>query len=390
MKYFIDVSSNSLNKYEEELCGDKVEIIRNEDSVIIVVADGLGSGVKANILATLTSKIAATMLNEGISIEETVDTIINTLPECRVRKLAYATFTMIKIRDDGSVYIAEYDNPPFILVSGNKHLEVVKRKKELQGKTIKESDFKLSPKDTLTVVSDGVIHAGVGAYLNLGWQWDNVKDYLVNINLKEKSADGVGKNLIDVCENLYGGKPGDDTTVVSVKVKEPEIINMLIGPPQDKMKDKEVVYDWIRGEGKKIVCGGTAANVASRELNRKMKVSMDIIDHEVPPIAYIEGIDLTTEGVLTLNNALKRIEYYREKGELAFRKSFYNKKDGASMLAKILIEDCTHLNIWIGSAVNPAHQKSDFPINYSTKLKIINDMIKVMKKMGKVVTKKSI
>lgn len=390
MRYFIDVSSNSLNKYGEELCGDKVEIIRNEDNVIVVMADGLGSGVKANILATLTSKIAATMLNEGISIEETVDTIINTLPECKIRKLAYATFTMIKINDDGNVYIAEYDNPPYILVKGNKYLEMTKRIKNLEGKTIKESDFKLSKEDTLTIISDGVIHAGIGAYLNLGWQWDNVKDYLVNINKKENRVGNIGRNLIDVCENLYGGKPGDDTTVVSIKLREPEKINMLVGPPQKRESDKDVVWNFLQTSGKKIICGGTAANVVARESNKDIKVLMASVDKEVPPIAQMDGVDLTTEGVLTLTNTLKRIKFFKEKGEVLFEKNYRDKQDGASLLAYMLLEDCTHLDIWIGSAVNPAHQTSNFPINYSTKIRIIDEIIEKLMEMGKIITKKYI
>jgi hypothetical protein len=383
MSSFVDVAFDSLNKNGEELCGDKVDVIRTENSTIIVLADGLGSGVKANILATLTAKIAGTMLKEGASINETVDTIVGTLPVCKVRNIAYSTFTLVKVFNDGRVYIAEYDNPPFFLIRGNECLDLEKKETIIDGKIVKESNFTLKQDDVLTIVSDGVIHAGVGYILNLGWQWPHVAEYLRKNVPNEKCAKNVSKDLIDTCRDLYDGRPGDDTTVVAIKLRKPEVIDLFTGPPIDKENDKWIMDKLMSGEGKKVICGGTAANIAVRETGKQIKVFLDFIDPEIPPIAYIEGIDLVTEGVLTLSKAVEKMKKYADcfsQDEAAYN---FTAKDGASKLGKMLIEECTHINFWVGKAVNPAHQNPDFPMDLSIKLKIVEELAKVMKKLGK-------
>ncbi len=383
MNYFIDIGWDNLNKYGEELCGDNVEVAKTDNGMIIVLADGLGSGVKANILATLTSKIAITMLKEGLSLDDTVDTILRTLPVCQVRQLAYSTFTIVKIYNDGRVYAAEYDNPPLILMRGEQHCKIDKKDCILNGRRIKESNFTLMPGDTLTIISDGAVHAGVGAILNLGWQWENIAEYLGRFAWKEKCAKNISKELINVCQKLYLDRPGDDVTVVTVKVREPEIVNLFTGPPEDPDDDAWVVKRLMKGKGKKIVCGGTAGNIVARELGEELITNIDFIDPDVPPTAQIKGIDLVTEGVLTLSKAVEKIRRYAQNSEdTKVLKSLHN-EDGASMLARMLIEDCTHLNLLVGKAVNPAHQNPDLPFDLSIKQKVVKELAEWLKKLGK-------
>jgi hypothetical protein len=384
MSYFIDVSIDSINKYGEELCGDNVEMVKLEDGVIIVMADGLGSGVKANILATLTSKIAATMLKDGVSIDETVDTIIHTLPVCGVRKLAYSTFTIIRVYNDGRVYAVEYDNPPMILIEDNNRIINIKKKQiEISGRMINETYFILKPNDVLTIISDGVAHAGVGAVLNLGWKWENVAEYLMEIAKKEKCSKNITQNLIGVCRALYGNKPGDDSTVVTVRLRHHETIDLFTGPPKNRDNDQWVVKKLMGGKGKKVVCGGTTANIVARELKEELKMNLNFVDSDVPPTASIKGIDLVTEGVLTLSKAVEMMKDYAYSSIRSYTKGNRIREDAASRLVKMLVEDCTHLNLWVGTAVNPAHQNPDFPVGLSIKVKVIEELEKIMKNLGK-------
>ncbi len=383
MSYFIDVSYDCLNKQGEELCGDKVDIIRTEDATIVVLADGLGSGVKANILATLTSKILVTMLKEGASIDETIDTIVGTLPVCKVRNIAYATFSIIKIYNDGRVYIVEYDNPPVFYMKGDKLINFERKSKVVQGKVVKESSFQLELGDILTMVSDGVIHAGVGYILNLGWQWENVADYLVKRTSKYVCAKHLTKDLIEVCRDLYANKPGDDATVAAIKLRRPEVVNMFTGPPINREVDKWIVEKLRKSSGKKVVCGGTAANIVERELGMTMRVDMEYIDPEIPPTASIYGIDLVTEGVLTLSKTLDKIKKYSNPVAGENITQLFSGRDGASRLGKILVEECTHINLWVGKAINPAHQNPNFPADLSIKLKIVDELVAMLKRLGK-------
>lgn len=381
MKFFMEFSTASLNKYGEELCGDTVDFLSEEDGFIAVLSDGLGSGVKANILSTLTSKIAMTMLKEGLPIEEVVDTIIHTLPICSVRKLAYSTFSIIKVNQKGIAYIVEFDNPSVFFIRQGKLSQIQKHEKVINGRCIYESHFKLEEQDTLIFVSDGVIHAGAGQVLNLGWSWNEVAQYLQSLPIEEWSAKKITSSLLGVCEDLYIERPGDDTTVATIKAIWPKVAVLFSGPPSNQAKDDEVVEKLLHTQGKKIICGGTAANIVSRVTGRKITTSFDMIDPRIPPIGYIQGIDLVTEGVLTLQGAVEILEKVRDSTDI----SFLEAKDGASMLAKLLFEECTHIHMLVGRAINPAHQNPDFPQALSIKLNILHKLEKILVELGKIV-----
>ena len=387
MSVHIDVAWKSLNKKGEELCGDKVVTVRTADSTIAVLADGLGSGVKANILATLTSTICATMVREGASVADVVSTIVNTLPVCSVRKVAYATFSILEIKDSGEGYLAEFDNPFCIYIRDGQRMEFKCEYNEYSGKGVYETRFQALPGDVITIVSDGVIYAGVVESLNFGWTWEHVVKWLLNATALDMSAPRLAAALSDTVNDLYMKKPGDDSTVLVAEVTPHRVVNMLAGPPKEKADDERMVRDYMRSQGKKVICGGTSANIVARVLNRKIRTSLTYSDPSIPPIGFIEGVDLVTEGVLTLTRTLDILQEYCEKDADSYYFHRIDEENGAAMLARLLLEDCTHLKLFIGTAINPAHQNPNLPADLSIKLKLIDRLAELMVRLGKRVDK---
>ena len=388
MNVSIDVSWKSLNKHDEELCGDKVEILKTEDSDIVILADGMGSGVKANILATLASKILGTMFLKGEPIEEAVETLASTLPVCKVRGVSYSTFSILQIFHSGDAYLVEFDNPGCIFVRNKKLMTIPDNIREISGRKIREYRFKVQPDDCFVLMSDGTIYAGVGELLNFGWTWESMAEYTLKCVKETKSAARIAAMLSQACDDLYQQRPGDDTTVAVARVIERHIVNIFTGPPEKKEDDERLMKDFMAAGGKKIVCGGTSSNIVARYLNKPIKASLDYFDPDIPPTAEIEGMDLVTEGVLTLNRTVQLLNTYNAgKVDEAFFSQLYG-KDGAAKLGRILIEECNHLNIFVGKAINETYQAAALPFDLSIRQRLIEQLVNECKKMGKTVTVK--
>lgn len=386
MNVCIDAAWKSLNKFEEELCGDKVEVHKTETSDIVILADGMGSGVKANILATLTSKILGTMFLEGASIEDCVETIAKTLPVCQERKTAYATFSILQIFHDGNAYLAEFDNPVCVFVRDGKIVDYPYTERIIEEKKIREYRFRVQKNDCFVLMSDGVIYAGAGEILNFGWTWENMAEYTLKCTRQTLSAARLASLLSDACNDLYEQKPGDDTTVAVVRVRERQVVNIFTGPPEKKEDDERLMYDFMHSPGRKIVCGGTTANIAARVLGKEIVTSVNYANPDIPPTASLEGIDLVTEGVLTLGKTLKLLKRYAEDD---FDVDFFDELDadnGASRLAKIIIEECTDLCLFVGRAVNTAHKDSSLPFDLSMRMNLVEQLKETAEKLDRQVT----
>ncbi len=377
-----DIGYKSINHYGERLCGDHVDVVEpSDDSTVIVLSDGLGSGVKASILSTLTSKIISTMLAEGLSLEECVETIAATLPVCSVRGVAYSTFTIIHLKNNQVAELIQYDNPHAIVIRDEAVWDYPKTEMNIGGKKIYKSVIKLQENDIFVAMSDGCPHAGIGTAYNFGWKREDIASFMESLSPCGYTAKTLSTMLVDECDKLYGQKPGDDATACVVRIRKREPMNMLFGPPSNRDDADRMMSLFFSKEGKHIICGGTTSSIAAKFLRKPVKATLNFEASDVPPIAEIEGVDLVTEGVITVNKVLEYAKDYL--GENKHYEHWSFKRDGASLICRLLFEEATDINFYVGRAVNPAHQNPDLPINFNIKMNLVEELSKCLKKMGK-------
>jgi len=378
----IDIGHKSIHHYGEELCGDHVEVVeQNENSTVIVLADGLGSGVKASILSTLTSKIISTMMAAGLSIDECVSTIAATLPVCSERGVAYSTFTIMHIIENEQIEMIQYDNPHIIMLRDGQNFDYTMTEMILDGKKIFKTSLYLQEGDVFIAMSDGCPYAGTEATLNYNWKREDIIAFMEVMAMNGLTAKNLATLLVDECNKLYGEKPGDDTTACVVKVRRREPVNLLFGPPSNPDDVNRMMALFFSKEGKHIICGGTTSGIAAKYLGKDVVPLQNVEKTDIPPMSHIEGVDLVTEGVVTINRVVEYAKDYVQEDELF--EQWYFKKNGAALISQMLFEDATDINMYIGKAINPAHQNPNLPVHFNLKMSLVEELTKYLKEMGK-------
>ena len=325
-----------------------------------------------------------TMFNEDV---QSTPGSIAQIRECTMRLMQYAKNKGVSVvlvghvNKDGNGSMFEFDNPQCLFFRGCEHQELQREELNILGKKIFKSDLKLKNQDVIMVMSDGVPHAGIGKTLNLGWQRPEIIDYMKRNIDSHMSAHCLANILASASEALYMGEPGDDTTVAAVKIREAKTVNIMIGPPANREDTIPYVEDFLSKEGIRIVCGGTTSQIVAEYLGEEVETTLEYEEKEIPPIGYIKGIDLTTEGVITLRRLIELSETY-VRNDSNMPKQFL-KKDGASRLADFLLEEATNINFYVGQAINEAHK--GLPIDSTMKFKLVEKLAKNLEYMGKVV-----
>ncbi|MGM9537383.1 MAG: PP2C family protein-serine/threonine phosphatase [Candidatus Onthomonas sp.] len=377
---YLDLTNISRCKHQETLCGDFYQDFGGRDRRIVAISDGLGSGVRANILATLTATMLGTMLDRKIPLEECIDTVASTLPVSKQHGLAYATFTAVEI-EKGVAYLLNYDNPSVIFFRDGKPCRYPYSVRFVGDKEIRESRITLQEGDILLLMTDGVTHSGIGKHNDNGWSEREVQSFLAEQDMDNLSAAEIAALVQQRCLELCDGKNDDDTTTTVLRFRRHKSLNLLIGPPKHKRDDDRVLQLFFRKEGYHVVSGGNTSKMVSRYLGKPVEVQMGSGNEEVPDMAMIDGVDMVTEGVITLEKVCEICQAAIEDPMRVLE--FRERTDPAALLALLLMKEATNVNIFFGMAANDAHD--DIGIGFEKKLQLIQRLEELLNKIGKVV-----
>jgi len=386
VRQLVECNWSSLNKAGEELCGDAVMIRTKSDSFVAVLSDGLGSGVKASILSSLTAEIAARMFEADGTVEDLMQTLVETLPECSVRKLAYATFAVLIVYNGRDAHLVLFDSPPLILVRDNALVTLPVEERQVKGRIITEAHFELMENDYMVLISDGYTHAGLGGIYRLGWGWNNVATAVKRFVQTGVDTVKLTEALSKTCMKLYSDKPGDDATVISMKVRPALSICVLTGPPTNKDMDAFAISRLMTAEGAKIICGGSTAQMAARILNEKLEVewvppwkrtSEEPKKKGSPPTASLQGIDLVTEGILTIGQTLEIMRGAKTIHDLP------KDNDAATRLARYFLA-ADDIQLIVGTAINP-NQVADLIRGEPMRMVYIRELVADLNARNKIV-----
>lgn len=371
---FIDIDVAQEKKYNQNTFGDYFASKRFPDSgrLLAVLSDGLGSGVKANILACMTSTMLLKFMEEGTSIKKACETVMNSLPVCQVRKISYSTFSAIDCNENGTAKIVEEGNPQFLWIRNGEVLEPefeVLTSKEFPNRHMHIYHLKMQTNDRLIFCSDGVTQAALGTKnLRLGLRREGLIEIVKKELEKEPdiSSSNLAKRIVkQAILTELDRKPKDDISAVCVYYREPRNAVVFTGPPYHQAKDKFYAQALIDFNGKKAISGGTTANLVSRELNIPIKTNINLNIGKLPAISYMEGIDLVTEGILTLTKACE----YLETGEV--------NHDAAGDLVKFMLDtDC--ITFMVGAKLNQAHYDPNLPIEIEIRKNVIKKISDIL------------
>ena len=370
---FIDVDFCQQAKHGQVVAGDVFlsRKIKEEGRIISVLSDGLGSGVKAGVLANLTATMALRYTAAFVDVRKSAKTIMDTLPICEVRKISYSTFTIVDLDADGRTRVIEHGNPPLVLFRGQQPLPLERVDITLEGwrdRTLRYSEFDVQLGDRIVYFSDGVTQSGLGRPgMALGWGQERVTQFLSQQIGRQADISSGDLSRQLVAEALFHDQrtARDDITCGGAYFRKPRRLLVATGPPLSKERDPELAETVKNFDGRKVICGGTTATIVARLLDREVNMVMKRFDPEVPPASEMEGVDLVTEGTITLAKAADLMER-------ATSHNTWPLNPVGDLIRLMLASDI--VQFVVGTRINEAHQDPNVPLELDLRRNIIRKL----------------
>ncbi len=378
--YHIEIDVQQKRPKGEIACGDVFQssIIREEGRTIMVLSDGIGHGIKASVLATLTATMALKYTKLHTKPQVAAKIIMETLPKSSDGKESYATFTIIELDNEGHVRIVNYDNPCIMVVRNGvltqpKEYKLTIKGEENQGKVLRCKEFNARKEDRIIFMSDGVPESGLGdKRFPLGWGMNKVEDFVLKqvARMPDMSATKLARKIVNQAMMNDDFSVKDDTTCGVMYFREPRNFMLITGPPFYKMKDFDFVGRIQDFEGKKIICGGTTAEIIARELDLSVEIQHGNKNLDtLPPSAKMEGFEMVTEGILTLGKVEEILENYDSDTRL--------QDSTPEEIVKLLLQHDI-IDIIVGTRINWAHQDPDQPLELELRKFVIKRIVKIL------------
>ena len=373
MADIIEVSHYNLHKHKEVVAGDTVLVNRTIDErLVATLADGMGSGVKANVLSQLTACMSQKFMMANVDTIHAAQTIMETLPVCSKRKVSYSTLTSLNISPEGFVKLLEYDNPDLLWHHDGGFIERDKclahiTTEHTRNKTY-YSELQLEFGDRLVFYSDGVTQAGMGGTrFPLGWREENVKRFIESVLAEQSDITGkdLARRIVEEACVIDKSKAKDDITCAVVYFRKAKHTLLLTGPPSKRDRCQHLVDSYKQFDGVRIIAGGTTAQIVSEGVSEELAVDMSDIHSTIPPRAIMKSADLVTEGMLTINKVIKILEE-EDTSNLVDSNAAYR-------MAELLL-DSDNIYILMGTAINEAHQNPNMPVEMGLRRISINKL----------------
>ncbi len=377
--YHIEVDVHQLNCHGQVVCGDVFHsrLIKAEGRSILVLSDGIGHGVKANVLATLTASMALNYASFHTKPEVAANIFMRALPKSRDGKESYATFTIIEIEDAGQVRIINYDNPRSVIfrkgqVFNPKEVHIPIRGEENIGKILRIREFSPMLEDRIIFMSDGIVQSGLGSKrYPSGWELEKIEKFAENQIAREFeiSATKLARKILNQASMNDGFEMRDDASCGVVYFRQPRQFMLITGPPFYKIKDADFVKKIQDFPGKKIICGGTTAEIIARELDIEINIQHRFSEKTLPPAAKMEGFEIVTEGILTLGRVEEILETFTTDMRLG---------DSPPEEVVKLLTQHDDIHIIVGTRINWAHQDPDQPVELEIRKSVVRRIVRLL------------